>query len=248
MSGKPNRVLAKAAAMIAVLAERGALSPAEIAELINVARPSVYRLAEGTSAIGLTEPTDDSRIRLSMRWLHLADSVAEGMPEWRDAQPVLDAVAHDTGQTAFLSVPRPREAVCIAWAPGRGIDLLALKPGRSLPLHAGAAGRSILANSPQLVANLSQLAPFPQLTVRTLISIDELLADVIRSRETGFTVSDQDVTIGIGAVGVPILDEDQLLGCVSVGGLAEDIARKTPELVVALRAAAVELRSSALQV
>jgi DNA-binding IclR family transcriptional regulator len=143
---------------------------------------------------------------------------------------VLDRISDETGLTAYLSVPRAPEAICLAWAPGQGIDLLALKPGRSLPLYAGAAGRCILAFSPDAAELVSDLAPFPPLTARTLTTAEELLADIENSRQVGYVVSDEDVTIGIGAVGMPIMRSGKLAGCLSIGGLTTVVLTRIEEL------------------
>lgn len=234
---KPTRVLANAKDLLDALAERGALSPAEIAEAIDVPRPTVYRLAAGLEAVDLVRPSNDGRINLSKRWLRLADASRAGMREWRDGRAALDRIAEDTGQTAFLSVPRGTHAVCIDWAPGRGLDVLILRPGRTLPLHAGAAGRAFLAfRSDDEVEHYLTNAPFEALTPTTLTTADELRADVARTRDTGHSTSDEDVTVGIGAIGVPVRDaEGTTVGCLSVGGLAEDIRSSVDELAEVLR-------------
>jgi DNA-binding IclR family transcriptional regulator len=201
----------------------------------------VYRLAEGTTAIGFTENLPDSRIGSTRRFLHLADAAVRSIPEWTMAQGVLDRISEETGLTAYLSVPRTTEAICLAWAPGQGIDLLALKPGRSLPLYAGAAGRCILAFTPDAASLVAELAPFPPLTPRTLTTADELLADIENSREKGYVVSDEDVTIDIGAVGMPIMRSGRLAGCLSVGGLATVVQARVDELRGRIEAGISEL-------
>jgi len=237
------RVLANAKDLIEVLAERGPLGPAEIAETIGVPRPSVYRLVAGLDAISLTETLPDGRIGISRRWLALADASRRGMREWADADEVLSEISDRTGQTAFLSVPRGDHAVCIAWAQGRGIDVLVLRPGRALPFHAGAAGRALFAHAPadELEAFLAQ-APFPALTPSTLTDADALRADAIATRERGYSISDEDVTVGIGALGVPLFDaEGTAVACLSIGGLAGEISTRAPEFVDILRGGAAQL-------
>jgi Transcriptional regulator len=108
-------------------------------------------------------------------------------------------------------------------------------------MYAGAAGRSILANSPQLIDTVLAAAPYPALTAHTLTDASALRADIDESRRSGFTISNEDVTIGIGAVGVPILRGDVLLGCISVGGLIDDILRDQDAIVSVLSVSATEL-------
>lgn len=241
---KPIRVLANTRDLVELLSQEGPLTPAEIAERIGVPRPSVYRLVDGLNAIELTETLPDARVALSLRWLHIADEARDAMTEWAGAKKILTALVDETGQTAFLSLLRDDSAVCIDWVQGRGIGVLILKPGRALPLHAGAAGRLLLAYAADAEAYLSG-APFEQLTPSTRTTREQLQADIALTREQGFTVSDEDATIGIGALGMPIRDAaGTTIACVSIGGLAEDIRSRRDEFLAALRIAADALSQS----
>ncbi|MFC6355387.1 IclR family transcriptional regulator [Luethyella okanaganae] len=242
---KPIRVLANTRDLVDLLSRVGPLTPAEIAEKIDVPRPSVYRLVDGLNAINLTETLSDSRVALSLRWLHIADETRAAMQEWSGAKAALTALVDATGQTAFLSVLRDDSAVCIDWVQGRGIGVLILKPGRALPLYAGAAGRLLLAYAADADAYLEN-APFEQLTPSTLTSAEELRRDIAETLEQGFTVSDEDATVGIGALGMPILEPSGTArACVSIGGLAEDIRTRRAEFLSALGTAAAVLSASA---
>ncbi|SJN19107.1 Transcriptional regulator, IclR family [Mycetocola reblochoni REB411] len=233
-------MLANAAALVELLAVTGPLNAAAIAERLGVARSSVYRLVEGATAIGFTETSADARVGLTTRFLRLADAAAGALTEWSGAERVLQRVADRTHQTVFLSVLRGDESVCVAWARGRGIDLLSLRPGRALPLYAGAAGRSILAQSSDALDDVLAGAPFEPFTAATLTSAAALADDVRSSREQGFTLSDEDVTAGIGAIAVPIPCAGAVAS-ISAGGLAEEIRADREDILVELRRAALDL-------
>ncbi|MBA8991572.1 DNA-binding IclR family transcriptional regulator [Curtobacterium pusillum] len=243
---KPMRVLANSQAVIDALAERGDLSPAELAEATGLPRPSVYRFIEGLKAVGMATTTADNRARLSVKWLHLADAARDAMSEWSSARGVLDELAARTEQTVFLTVPRGDEAVCIDWAPGRGIGVLTLSPGRSLPLYAGGAGRLVLAHLRDLDGYLADDTGRRPLTARTMTDAAALRADVRRTREQGYTLSLDDATIGIGAIALPILDGNgELLGCLSVAGRSVEIEERQEEFLAAARAAVAVLEQDA---
>lgn len=232
---KPIKALANADEVLRLLAREGELSPAEIAERLGLPRPSVYRLLDGLSAVGLTEPLRDSRTHLSLRWLHLAESAREAASEWRGSSALLAELVDRTGQTAFLSVLRGDEAVCLEWEQGRGIGVLVLRPGHSLPLYAGAAGRTLLAfgeNADEYLER-SERRGF---TPRTLLGEEELRADVENSRELDYVVSDEDVTMGIAAFGVPIWWPDgELAGALSLAGMRAEMLDNQAKYLAALR-------------
>lgn len=247
MAAKPIRVLHNAQALIAELAAGGAQSPAELAEALEIPRSSVYRLVDGLHAVQLTGTGEDARVSLSLRWLHLADRARAAMTEWRGARELLDDLSARTGQTAYLSVPRGGTAVCIDWSQGRGVGLLALRPGRTLPLHAGAAGRALLAHSDlEGVLERARQSPPRAFTPATLVSPAALRADAARTRREGYALSDEDVTVGVGALGLPLIGPDgAAMGALSMGGLIEDVRAGRAENLALLRAAAATLVEAA---
>lgn len=240
---RPMGILQRSAAMVQVLADEGALSPAEIADRVDTPRPTVYRLNDSLGQAQLTELLPSSKIKLSLRWLRLGDAARAAMGEWHLARPILDTLAERTGQTVFLSVLRRQESVCIDWAQGQTINVLILKPGRSLPLHAGAAGRVSLAfGLPDATTYLKQ-APFPAFTPKTLTSAARLKRDIANTLELGYVISDEDVTEGIGAVGAPLRTarDGRFAGALSIAGLADVFTRRRSDLVAAVLDAAASL-------
>lgn len=240
---QPMSVLDRASRLVEVLAERGPMTATEIADETGTPRPSVYRLAEALHQVGLATTLEDSRIQAGRRWMRLADAARAAMSEWDHARDVIDELSNDTAQTVFLSVPRGDDVVCIDWAQGRGVSVLLLKPGRRLPLYAGAAGRVALAHHDDVDRYLRG-APFPALTPRTLTTTRQLRADIDRTLAQGYVHSDGDVTHGIGALGMPVIDaRKRLRGLVSLGGLAQDVRADHDELLGQLEAAAARLSS-----
>ncbi|MFI8595558.1 IclR family transcriptional regulator [Microbacterium sp. NPDC078428] len=245
MSGAtPIKVLANASTLIETLGAEGPQTPAEIAARIGIPRSSVYRLVEGLEAIAMVETLEDTRVRLSARWLHLADSARTSMGEWSETGQVLEGLVATTGLTAYLSVRRGGRAVCVDWRQGRGIALMSLKPGLSLPLNAGAAGRVLLAFGDH-EGVLDDPAMRPALTDLTIVDREELAADIELTRSRGFVLSEEDVTKGIGALGMPVHDRrGQLRGAISLAGIVAEIRAEQNELLDELRAAIAAVSAS----
>jgi IclR family acetate operon transcriptional repressor len=235
-------IVRRSSQVVQLVAARGWLSIAEVAEQVEMPRASVYRLIEALVKARLVETGVDGKVRASLRCLRLSDSTRAGLEEWSAGRDVLDSLSDRTGQTTYLSVPIGDQALCIDWSRGRGISVLALKPGRTLPLYAGAAGRATLAFRAEGLEDYLRHAPFTSLTPYTLTTAEQLSEDVEATRVRGFSVSDEDVTIGIGALGVPLRAGDGTFrGSLSLAGLAVDVRRRQAELVKALQASAEQL-------
>ena len=239
-------IVRRSSEVVQLVAARGALSIAEVAEEVDMPRASVYRLTEALVQARLVEVGADGKVRASLRCLRLSDSTRAGLTEWSAAREVLDSLSDRTGQTTYLTVPVGDRALCIDWSRGRGISVLALKPGRTLPLYAGAAGRATLAFRPDALEDYLAQAPFTALTPKTLTTAAQLEADVRSTRARGYSLSDEDVTIGIGALGLPLLAADgSLRGSLSLAGLATDVLGRQAELAAALTASAARLAVAA---
>lgn len=241
MNQKPNRVLTNATRAVEVLALNGPLTPAEIAERIGIARSSAYRMADALVETGLAEPVDGSSVRLTRRWLQLADASTAQLTEWAGAQPRLEAIARRTRLTAYLTVLEGEHAICIAWAQGSGIDLLQLSPGRQLPLNAGAAGKCFLAFDRRFSDASIELREISTFTEFTLVDPESLKADIEATRQRGYSLSDEDVTLGVGAIGIPLYRSGELVGCLSLAGVTEQVQHNHEELYRELKAIAEEL-------
>jgi DNA-binding IclR family transcriptional regulator len=102
------------------------------------------------------------------------------------------------------------------------VNIYSLRVGGKQPLHQGAAPRALLVGLDEeeltAYAHRSQLL---QATPQTIRSLKELAADVECTRRQGYTISSNDATIGIAAVGAPIYDHhERVVASISLSGLA----------------------------
>lgn len=230
MADKPNRVLTHTRAVITELARSGPLSPADIASELGIPRPSAYRLLTALTHEGLTVQGVDGRFGLSTRWLSFGQSALSSASSWFTRDDLLEELRDSTGLTVFLSVPRPGQTVCIRGLHGRSYNILVLRPGGSLPLHLGGVGRTTLAFGSEDAEKYLSDAPFEAVTDYSLVTRAALEDDIATSRADGATLSDQDVTLGVAALAVPVFGGGQLQAALSVAGRREDVVDHVPAL------------------
>jgi DNA-binding IclR family transcriptional regulator len=202
------QVLGKAALVLDRLADEHELGAARLAELIGEPRSTVYRLLANLQQLELVEPgARRGTYRLGLKLFRLGSAVVARFDERQAAFPVMERIHDATGETVFLCIRRGYEAVCIERIDGRWVQSMALRLGGSLPLHVGAAPRALLAFEPREFWD-SYLAqgPLTGLTPHTSTSRRQLVQALEDVRRTGYAVSDEDVVLGMAAVGAPILD------------------------------------------
>lgn len=118
---------------------------------------------------------------------------------------------------------------------------------RVLPLHAGAAGRVALAYFEDADAERYLAgAPFPAYNENTLVSVEQLREDIRLTRERGYALSDEDVTLGVGAVGVPIVDNEsgRVIASLSAGGFVDEVLATQESLAALLHDGVHEIQAA----
>lgn len=247
---KPPRLLGNARRLLDTIAEEGPLTTARLAESLEMPRSTVFRLAEGLAAIDLVTIRANGTVDLASRWLSLADIACDAHIEWQPARRILRELAQATECTSVLCVFQSGLPMCLDWVPGKVNEVLQAKPGRQLPLHAGAEGRAILSGMDS--AGLDSVvagAPFEAFTPATMVSGEELMGDVARSRRQGYTVSLDDTLPGIGSIAVVVRDSVRgELGSIAVSSLSDEILRRSEELGQILIRAAEEHRKLVVEV
>jgi len=224
MTPKPTKVLTNANELLTLLADRGTLGPADIAGILGMPRPSVYRLLEALEVIGLVSTGADGRSTLGLQNLHLAEASLATIPEQAAARKFLVSLSAELGQTAYFCVRRGSRIFCLDWVQGERVSLLALTPGNSLPVHAGATSRVITANEPRVLARLKGSDDLERFTPFTLSNYAQMTEDAAMIARRGYSISDQDVTLGIAAVGAAIVDgKGHVRGAISIAGLRDDV-------------------------
>lgn len=233
------KVLANADELLRVLGEGGPQTIADVARAMSIPRPSVYRLMDSMVHSGWVTSDDEGRVRLSADILRLGERAKHQNPLIRASEEPLRQLRDSTRQTVYLCVRRDAEIVCLDRLQGLSVGLLELVPGGTLPPHAGATARAIAAFDAQFVVPTDSLIP---LTPRTLTSPEEVSADHQAIRDRGYSISDEDVTVGVAALGAPVwADTARLVGAISVAGMREDILREPEVLAAHLQGAAAAI-------
>ncbi len=221
-------LIGKIAAILDALAEGGEVSVARLAELVDEPRSSLYRLLQSLQKYEYVDHgVQRGTYRLGVKLLYLGGRVADQFEVRSSADPVLERLHEETGESIFLCVRDGDDAVCVERIDGNRVQSLALRVGGRLPLHAGAASRALLAFAPESdwQGYWERVGPnLARFTKQTPVTKTKLFAALTQTRERGVAISDGDVTDGIAAIGAPILDRHgEVCGALSISGIRASI-------------------------
>lgn len=142
------QVVRRVAQVLRVVAQHpDGVSTAAVAEQSGLTRPTAHRLLTSLAAEGFLDP-DPRRTRwhLGPELFVLGTLTAERYPVVDLARPYVRALAEATGESAFLSVRRGDETVCLLREEGSfPVRSFVLTEGVRFPLGVASAGLAILA-------------------------------------------------------------------------------------------------------
>src|SRR5215218_9937798 len=226
------------------LFERGRpeMSLAEFVRRSGYSKSTTYRLLVTLEHAGWLERGSNSSFRLTIKPFQVGSILVDSLELRREAGPIMTRLAAELDDTVYLVVADGTRAVCLERIDsGQGVRVTDLYVGGSQPLHLGAAPRALLAFDEETLLPPLLAAGLSRRTEHSLVDPADLRADLAETRRRGYSISDQDVTHGIGAIGAPILGADgRALAGLSVGGLRQRVIPPRPAHVAHLLQACQE--------
>jgi DNA-binding IclR family transcriptional regulator len=209
-----------------------------IATVLNMNKATAHRLLATLETRGYVQHSPvNHRYSLGIRLFELGAHFQNQLDIRRAALPELTSMVEETGQAGFLCVRDCDHALCLERIEGRHfVRIFALRLGERQPLHCGAAPRALLSGlSDSEITAYAARTGLPKYTEQTIVTADRLLADADQTRLQGYAVSNEDVSLGIAAVGAPVRDyTKRVVASISLSGIA---ATYTPERIVSLAGA-----------
>ncbi|KQT13180.1 IclR family transcriptional regulator domain-containing protein [Ramlibacter sp. Leaf400] len=202
--------------------EAARLTLSEVARLAGSTPASARRSLHTLHALGYLD-SDGKRFWPAPRALLVGHSYLVSRPLPQLAQPLLDALAERTRQSATFGTLLGDDALIIARSTARRSLSTGLAIGSRLPGYCSALGRTLLASlPPDEVRRRIELMPRKPLTERTVWRTREVIALVDRCREEGWTGSDGELELGVRSLAVPAFDrEGRAVGAISMAVRAE---------------------------
>lgn len=205
------QVVSRIAGLLRIVGRKPGGSPlVELVRESGLTRPTVHRLLTSLAAEGLLDhDTRTGNWVLGPEVLLLGSVASARFPLEDVARPSLRRLAEETGESAFFSIRRGQETVCLLREEGSfPVRSFVLHEGVRFPLGVASAGTAIMAFLPedeqeQIFAHWAGHAGrFADAHTETVVR-----ANLQRTRETGYSVNPGLVLEGSWGMGAAVFDQ-----------------------------------------
>lgn len=204
----PNDLVGRIGVLLRAVAahEPAGATTSAAARRSGLARPTTHRLLTSLSGEGLVDRTDDGRWRLGPELYLLGTAAAQRYDVTEVAQPFVRRLSLATGESAFLSVRRGDETVCLLREDGSfPIRSHVLHEGIRFPLGVASAGMAVLAylTDADIDSYLGRadLAAYGETHL-----LDQVRTRVAETRESGYALNPGLIVEGSWGMGAAVFD------------------------------------------
>jgi IclR family pca regulon transcriptional regulator len=213
--------------------ERPQLTLTDAAAATGLTRATARRFLMTLASLGYAT-TDGKQWRLTARVLDLGHSylASLGLPEI--VVDHLDRVAQAVHESASAAVLDGDDIVYVARVESRKIMRVQITVGTRFPAYVTSMGRVLLADLDSSAAErILRASDRRSLTTHTTTEVSELMFELSRVREAGFSLVDQELEMGLRSLAVPVRDvSGRVVAAINVSTTAAGAARETVESVL----------------
>jgi IclR family pca regulon transcriptional regulator len=247
-SGDPNFMTSLARGLTVIQAfsqQRRLMSISQISQKTGIPRAAVRRCLYTLNKLGFVSAEDGRNFALRPRILSLGHAYLASTPLAKAAQPVLRHISNTLNESSSIAILDGDDILYIARASTSRIMTIDLDIGSRLPAAHTSMGRVLLAHLPaeEREAYLSR-AKLIKYTSHTLITVEDLRAELDKVRAQGYAIVDQELEIGLRSIAVPIASSDgKVVAAMNIGVQAGRVSLSDLETRVlpVLRAGSNEL-------
>lgn len=187
-----------------------AMTLSEVARVNRLNLPTARRYLNTLKQMGFVFHDDQTkRYRLTAKVLCLGGWVLESMDLRTRLLPYLSRITNELDITASCAIIEGGELVTVERTRSKDVVNLDLTAGSRLPIHATSLGKAIAAflSPAELDVLIGQL-DFSRYTPTTKTDPEQFRCELSHIRQCRYAVTDQELTIGMKSIAVPIFDKN----------------------------------------
>ena len=215
--------------------EVAAVSAAQVAERLGVARSTGYRYLQSLVSNRYLEEAAGGRFRLGMRVLELARLARRAHRLTDVAAPVVIDLAATVHETVLLTRRVGDIVTCLDRAESDTHRVrISYERGATLPVNAGASALVLLAwSDPDEARSVLRGTDLRRFTPATLTDVDALVERLATIREAGYSVTRSELDHDVLGIAAPIRDAGgRVIAAVSVAAVASRVSVQLERTII----------------
>lgn len=201
------------------------LGVTRMARELGVSKSTAYRLLAALAKHDLVVQDQRTRkYRLGWGLYRLAHQVLDRSEVYQAARPFLERFGRRNSTYVNLAAREGTELILLeSFAPNNGL-MVQNSLGLREPLYCTGLGKALLSDfSLEGLRTLFTGIVFRRLTEHTITSVEDLHADIVRGRDRGYALDDEEYLSEIRCVACPVRDRTgDVVAAVSTSGPAEE--------------------------
>jgi DNA-binding IclR family transcriptional regulator len=186
---------------------------------------------------------DTQRYRLGLGSLNIGLAVLAQIDVLQVARPYMEELTAETGETTFLAIRDVYRAVYIEIVKSPHPIRMDAEIGAHRPLNCTSVGKILLAWAPSgVVSNAEKAGILEKSTKNSIVKADELEAELIKVREQGYAVDNEEYNVEAICVAGPIFGPDgKILAAITTSGPSFRMKDKIPVFSNLVKTTAAEI-------
>ncbi len=188
----------------------------------NLHPSTAFRILKSLADYGFVERDGDD-YRIGRKLLHLSRHVPGGRELDAEAEPVMEWLRDEIGETVNLTIPQGDEVVYIGRVLSKRMMRVEQIIGSRAPLHVTAVGKLMLGEcGEEACRSYAARSGLVEFTSNTITDVDTLIRCAAEVRNAGYALDNEEAELGVGCIGVLIRnDTGQMVAGLSISSPIE---------------------------
>ncbi len=217
----------------------------QLVRLLDYPKSSIHSILITFERLGYLHRLDTSgRYVAGLNLMRIATAASHGNLLRQKASAMLCELTRRTGLTSHLAILEDNEALLVAKVEPVGMQPVATWIGKRIDYHCTSLGKALIGwLADDEIDKLVRQRTMLRHNENTICTLTQLKRELLRTRQAGYAVDNEEEEVGIRCIGAPVLDsKGAVAAAVSVAGTVERIPLDdVPRLGTLVRETASEL-------
>jgi IclR family acetate operon transcriptional repressor len=224
------QVLDRSLKLLDLVASADGAALTDLSDQSGMAPSTVHRLLTSLANHGMvTHDAETGAWTIGLKAFEIGNAFLRFRKLGTISRPFLKNLMEHSGETANIGIEDGGDVVFISQVESHAPMRAFFRPGRRGPIHASGIGKAILSTwDNTAIERLLTPRPLTSFTDKTRDTLPKLLADIETIRTRGWSIDDEEHTLGMRCLAAPIFNEyGEAVAGISVSGPAVRLPDET---------------------